>query len=894
MRHSLDAFFRPRAVAVLGASATPGKLGSILMRNLLGSPFGGVVYPVNPKRHAVHGVHCYPGLAEVPGDIDLAVIATPADAVPDLVRQCSARGVRATVIASAGFSESGPAGKALERQLRDADLGRMRLLGPGSLGVLHPPTGLNASCANGMARPGHLAFFSQSGALCSAILDWARQAYVGFSTVLSVGTTVDVGFADLIDYFGDDPATRSIILYMESIGNVRTFLSAARNVARSKQIIVVKAGRHEAGARAAASHTGALAGSDAVFDAAFRRAGVLRVSTVAELFDMSEILASQAPPRGPALAVVTNAGGPGVMAVDALTLGGGQLAALAAESIAALDAVLPPFWSRANPIDLIGDATPQRYRQAVEICSRDENVEGLLVLLTPQAGSDPTETARQLLPFARLARMPVLATWMGGPDVQAGKDLLSSAGIPTFSAPEAAVQAFLHMVQYRRNQELLYETPIAAPEDWAPDAERVRRVIAAVRAAGRTLLTEVEAKDLLAAYGMDVTPTVPATTAAGAVSAAVRVGYPVALKLYSQQVTHKSDVGGVQLELADDQAVRAAFAAIGSNLARLCPGVPFEGVTVQPMLREPGFELIVGSSVDPQFGPVILFGGGGLLAEVIPDRALALPPLNRTLARRVIEQTRIYRALQGARGLPAANLDALEMLLVRFSAMLGDFPEIEEVDMNPVLAGPARVVALDARVVLCPPDLPPERRPHLAIQPYPNQYTSPFRLKDGSEAIIRAIRPEDEPLIIALHAGHSERTIRMRFFSMVKKLSHDSLIRLCHLDYDREMALVAERKNMVHRPQLLGVSRYHVMPQTDEAEFAVVVGDAWQGKGLGWHLMSRLIQVARERGVKRLVGVVLRENAPMLKLMGELGFQVRPSDDPAAVEVVLELTVSAG
>jgi acetyltransferase len=882
--HSLDPIFRPRSVAVIGASATPGGVGSILLRNLLASPFGGVVYPVNPKRHTVHGVLCHADLDALPERVELAVIATPAATVPDVVAQCVRHGIPAAIIISAGFSELGAEGRALEARIRELARGKMRIVGPNCLGVLHPPSGLNASFAAGMAAPGKVALLSQSGAICTAILDWAQEAGIGFSSFVSVGAMLDVDFADLLDYFADEPATRSIILYMESIGDVRKFLSAARSVSRTKQVIVVKSGRHEAGARAAASHTGALAGSDAVFDAAFRRAGVLRVTTIPDLFNMSEILSLQPPPRGPALALVTNAGGPGVMATDALMMAGGQLAALGPPTLAALDAALPPYWSHANPVDILGDATPERYRAAVEACLKDPAVHGVLVLLTPQAMTDPTATARQLQPFGRNGK-PLLACWLGAAAVHEGRRLLHEASIPTFDSPEDAVRAFLHMVQYRRNQELLYETPAAVPEDTPPDAERVRALFRRARAEGRTLLTEAEAKEVLAAYGIPVASAIACRTADEAVAAAVRTGFPVVLKLLSSALSHKSDVGGVQLKLADEAAVRAAFERIRAGVDRAGKPEAFEGVTVQPMITERGHELIVGSSVDRQFGPVILFGAGGVLVEVFQDRALALPPLNRTLARRLMERTKVYQALQGVRGQGPVSLDELETLLVRFSRLLTDFLEIQEVDMNPVLATPRRVLALDARVVLAPPDAP---RPRLAIRPYPNQYSAPYRLRDGREVLVRPIGPEDEPLIIALHAGHSEHTIRMRFFSLVKTLSHDSLIRLCHLDYEREMALVAVLEDG-QGPHILGVSRYYLQPETGDAEFALVVGDAYQRQGLGRHLLGRLIAVAKERGIRRLVGQVLAENGPMLALARKLGFVPSPTPDHAVTDVVLDL-----
>jgi acetyltransferase len=883
--HSLHSLFHPTSVAVIGASVTPGSVGSILMHNLLANPFGGVVFPINPKRASVHGVHCYPNLAEVPQAVDLAVIATPASSVPGMIEDCVRQGVKGAIVISAGFSELGKEGKALEQRIKTAAQGKLRIIGPNCLGVIHPPSGLNASFASSMAQPGKLALLSQSGAICTSILDWAREKNIGFSSFVSVGAMLDVDFADLIDYFGDDPHTRSIIIYMESIGDVPGFLSAARNVARTKQIIVVKSGRHEAGARAAASHTGALAGADAVFDAAFRRAGVLRVTSIPDLFNMAEILATQPQPRGPALAIITNAGGPGVMATDALMLSGGELAQLSKESIDALNQALPPFWSHSNPIDVLGDATADRYSKAVDICARDPGVQGLLVMLTPQAMTDPTETARRLAKFAHVDQKPVLACWMGGSDVRDGKRVLSESGIPAFDSPEAAIQAFLDMVQYRRNQESLYERPEALPQDAAPDPKRVQHIIANVRKSGRTLLTEIEAKAVLAAYGIPATPTAGATSADQAVTAANRIGYPVVLKLLSETITHKTDVGGVQLNLTNEQAVRDAFDIIQKNLAKHHPGTALEGVTVQPMIQDKGFELIIGSSVDAQFGPVILFGSGGILVEVLKDSALALPPLNRTLAHRLIERTQIYKALKGVRGQKPVNIAALEAMLAHFSQLLCDCPDILEVDMNPVLASPERIVAVDARILLCPPNAP---RPKLAIHPYPNQYTAPFQLNDGTKFIIRAIRPEDEPLLIELHAGHSEHTIRMRFFSMVKTLSRDSLIRLCHLDYDREIALVAIQKDN-GRERICGVSRFYIDPEPMSAEFAVVVGDAWQGKGLGLHLMQRLIEVAKDKKVKELNGTVLRENTGMLQLTDQLGFSREDSDDAGVVKIRLPL-----
>lgn len=885
---SLDPIFRPETVAVIGASPTPGSVGRILMRNLTENPFNGVVYPVNPRRRAVHGIHCYPKLSEVPEPVDLAVIATPAATVPGLIRECVACGVPGAIVISAGFSERGEQGRALEQEVLAAAQGRLRLLGPNCLGVILPPFHFNASFAAATPNAGHIALLSQSGAICTSVLDWAREVNIGFSAFVSLGAMIDVGFGDLIDYFGEDPRTRSIILYMESIGDARKFLSAARAVGRTKPIIVVKAGRHEAGARAAASHTGALASADAVCDAAFRRAGVLRVATIRDLFHMAEILATHAAPRGADLAIITNAGGPGVMAADSLMLQGGRLAELSPKTLAALNAALPEHWSHGNPIDILGDATPERYRQAVAICMDDPAIQGLLVLLTPQAMTNPTETARQLIPFANRSDKPILASWMGGVDVREGRLALDMADIATFDSPEAAIDAFLHMVQYRRNQELQCETPEAVPPEPAPNRDRVRRIIEAARRERRLLLTEAEAKEVLDAYRIPVVPTIACNDLDKAVAAARKLGYPAVLKLLSREITHKSDVDGVKLDLPDERALRNAFTAIRAGLAERGLSRAFQGVTVQPMMRGKGYELILGGSLDPQFGPVILFGGGGVLVEVFQDRALAIPPLNRVLARRLMEQTRVYRVLQRVRGMPAAPLEQLESILVRFSQLVLDFPEIAEIDVNPLLATAERIVALDARVLLAAPDAP-ESPPRATILPYPNQYAAPFRLRNGTEVLVRPVRPEDESLMVEMHHAFSENTIRTGFHAMVRSLSRENLMRLCYPDYDREMALAAVEFGGESPCRFAAVSRYRLHPETGVAECGLVVADGWRRQGLGTHLLERLIAIARERGVARLSGQVLRENTTMLRLTKKLGFDARPTRDPAVVEVILDL-----
>ena len=675
-RRSLSGIFQPKSVAVIGATETPERVGRTLLFNLLSSPFGGTVYPVNPQRKNVLGVRAYPSVKDVPDQVDFAVIVTPSKTVPDVIGECVDAGVANAIIISAGFKEIGASGVALERQIIErARTGGMRIVGPNCLGVMNPMTGFNATFAHGTARPGRVAFVSQSGALCTAILDWSFAAEVGFSAFLSIGSMIDVGWGDLIDYLGDDHNTQAILLYMESIGNARSFLSAAREVALTKPIIVIKAGRTPSAAKAAASHTGALTGSDAVLDAAFERAGVLRVDTIEELFGMAEVLAKQPRPKGPKLTIVTNAGGPGVLATDALLRGGGQLAELAPSSMSRLSEVLPAAWSHGNPIDILGDATPDRFAQVVDIASKDINSDGLLVILTPQDMTDPTQTAERLKGFAAWGSKPVVATWMGGPTVRAGEEILNRAGIPTFAYPDAAAKAFADMWRYAHNLEELYETALPSDVDGvAIRRDEVKGILQRARQDGRRLLDEVESKQVLAAYGVPVVPTYAASTADEAVRYAEKMGYPVVLKLRSATITHKSDVGGVALDLRDDAMVGAAFVSIASTAAHLKAPADFLGVSVQPMVRTKGYELILGSSVDAQFGPVIVFGHGGTLVETLQDTALTLPPLTATLARRLIGNTRIFKALQGVRGQKPVDLAALEQLLVRFSRLVVDQP----------------------------------------------------------------------------------------------------------------------------------------------------------------------------------------------------------------------------
>jgi acetyltransferase len=885
-RRPLDSIFSPQSIAVIGASETPQSVGRTLMENLQKGGFAGTIYPVNPKRDSVLSIKAYPGIKAVPARPDLVVIITPAATVPGIIQDCVAMGIRGAIIISAGFKETGTPGVALERQiLAEAQRGDMRIVGPNCLGVMVPNGKLNATFAADMAHSGSVAFISQSGALCTAVLDWSLRENVGFSAFVSLGSMLDVGWGDLIYHLGDDPNTRSIVIYMETIGDARTFLSAAREVALTKPIIVIKPGRTAAAAKAAASHTGSLTGSGEVLEAAFQRVGVLRVETISELFDMAEVLAKQPRPRGPRLTMVTNAGGPSVIATDTLISSGAQLAELTAQTMEAFNKILPPTWSHNNPVDIIGDAGPELYAQAVDIAAKDPNTDGLLVILTPQAMTDPTATAEQLKPFAHIENKPIIASWMGAGQVEKGEEILNAANIPTFKYPDRAARAFYYMWRYNENLRALYETPAAASDNGHGyiDRDRASKIISDVRQTGRTILTEFESKQLLAAYSIPTVETRIALTEGEAVKQAARLGFPVVLKLYSKTITHKSDVGGVQLNLRTASAVRRAWTAIETSVSKKAGQEHFLGVTVQPMIKLEGYELIIGSSMDPQFGPVLLFGTGGQLVEVFKDRALGLPPLNATLARLMMERTRIFAALKGVRGRKCANIAALEQLLVRFSQLVVEQPWIAEIDINPLLASSERIYALDARIVLHDPKTPEVKLPKPAIRPYPVQYVMPWKLKNRAPVMIRPIRPEDEPLMVKFHETLSEESVYHRYFSALQlsqRIAHERLTRICFNDYDREIALVAEYKPMRNEERsILGVGRLSKLHGVNEAEFAVLVSDDWHGLGLGTELLSQLVKVGSDEKLDRIVGQILPENHAMQHICKQVGFKVEYDND---------------
>lgn len=878
----LAPIFHPRTVAVIGATEKPASVGRTVLRNLMEQPSGATIFPINPYRPNVLGIRCYPNVAAIGEQVDLAVVVTPAATVPGVLQECVAACARSAIVISAGFAELGADGKALENKIHEVlASSHLRLIGPNCVGVMNPRTGLNATFAQSNALPGNIAFLSQSGALCTAVLDWSRRENVGFSGVVSVGSMLDVSWGDLIYHYGDDAYTSSILIYMESIGDARSFLSAAREVSLRKPIIVIKPGRTEAARKAAASHTGSMTGSDEVFEAAFRRAGILRVASISELFDMAEVLSKQPRPYGPRLAVVTNAGGAGVLAVDALLANGGQLATLTDHTKETLNTLLPAAWSHANPVDTLGDCLPEMYAKALQAVANDPNCDAVLSILAPQGMTEPEQAAGLVRKAAETIKKPLIASWMGGSRMQLAANVLNEARIPTFEYPDAAARSFAYMWRYTSYLHALYETPVFAGDLPKDGPRRVAEIIAGAVAKDRTILTEHESKQVLAAYELPVTLSTLASSADEAVTAAEQIGYPVALKLNSETVTHKSDRGGVQLDLINTEGVRSAFAKIQGAFA----DGSFQGVTVQPMVSTAGYELILGSSTDPQFGPVLVFGLGGQLVEVLRDNAHALPPLTTTLARRMMENTRILQALKGVRGRKPIDLVKLEELLVRFSELVVENPRIADIEINPLLASEQGFIALDARVILHPATMRDAELPRPAIRPYPSQYISNWQTHDGTSFTLRPIRPDDEPLMVDFHHQLSENSVYMRFFLPLKldfRVSHERLFTKCFIDYDREIGLVAEYADEEGARRIAGIARLIRKHSGNSAEVAFLIADKFQNRGLGTHMLDITIQIARKEGISTLEGATLSDNFNMKEMFIKAGFHFAPPEDGVA------------
>ncbi len=889
-RHYLAPLFEPRSVALVGASERPDKVGGRVLENLRSGGYTGALFAVNPKYANVRGVPCVPSVSRLPQPVDLAVIVTPPATVPGIVEECGRAGIRTACVITAGFSETGPEGARLEaRLLANACRHDVRVLGPNCIGLMRLPLGLNATFARGHALPGTLALVSQSGAVCTAMLDWATSNGVGFSSVISLGGSTDLDFGEVVDYLAADERTEHILLYIEGVRDGRRLVSSLRAAARMKPVILMKVGRHPAGSRAAVSHTGAIVGKDDVFDAVVRRTGVVRVRAMSDLVGAAQALASHLRPTGERLAIVTNGGGPGVMAADRAGDLGVELATLAPATIASLQGKLPDNWSHGNPVDLIGDAGPERYRAAVAACLADPGVDGVVAILTPQAMTEPEAAAQAVVDAARGATKPVIAAWMGEASVEVARAQLRKSGLPVFRGPEVAVETFAHIAQFYRNQRLLLRAPGPLAHTEPPDLERARAIVGAVLGAGRTSLTQIEAKDLLEAFHVPVARARAAPDAPGAVAAAAALGYPVVMKIDSPDVTHKSDVGGVRLALADAAAVRAAYDAMIAEVRARRPEARIAGVTIETMVARPhARELVVGVLRDPIFGPAIAFGAGGIAVEVLRDRAVALPPLDALLVADLIRGTRVGRMLGAFRHLPAVDRAALEAVLLRVSELACELPELEELDINPLIADEAGVVAVDARVSLRrAPAGPPYG--HLAIRPYPAELATPVKLPGGEWMVLRPIRPEDAGIEQAFVEALSSISTRMRFQSGLRSLTPAMLARFTQIDYDREMAFIAVRDED-GRERQYGVARYITLPDGETCEYAIVVADEWQSRGLGQVMMERLIEVARGHGLETMVGFVLADNARMLKLCAQLGFAIEPEPgDPGTRRVRLAL-----
>ena len=881
----LDKIFYPGAVAVIGASNVINSVGHSLITNLIGNGYSGTIYPVNIKHESIQGIHAYKSVSEIPRKVDLAIIAVPAAIVPEIVEQCGEKGIRGIVVISAGFGEVGEKGKELEKKLKEAaNKWGIRVIGPNCLGIINPRFGLNASFARGMPKDGNIAFISQSGAICSSIIDWASDRGIGFSYFVSIGSMLDIDYGDLIDYFGRDPKTSSIVIYMESVKEAKKFMSAASGFAKHKPIVIVKSGRFEEGREAVISHTGAIAGGDDVYSAAFKRAGVVRVLEIDDLFDISEKLAMGPLPKGGNIAVITNAGGPGVMATDKIIERGGSLAKLSEKTIERLDECLPASWSRSNPIDVLGDADEKRYIFALKECIKSAEVDSVVVILTPQSGTDPEAVADAVAKTWEDSKKPITACWMGGSSVEPARSLLRKRSIAVYPTPEKAVMPLIFGYNYIRNLELLHETPQNLSDGLSPNRDRLGDIICENMRADTYVLSERESKEFLKEYGINTNHAVLAKNVQAAAQAAEDIGYPVVLKIDSADITHKTDAGGVILSLYSKKEVETAYERIIANAKRYDPKARIRGVAVMPMITERGFELLLGSKRDEVFGQVIVFGAGGTLVEVLGDSNIGLPPLTQTLARRIMEDTKAYKLLkEGSRDRKPANLIELERAIINFSQMITDHPEIVEVDINPVLATPTSVIALDARIVLDRGEIK-EYPKHLCIVPYPSHYIEEFRPLEGSNIMIRPIKPEDEPLVKDLFKSFSEETMHFRFFHAIREITHQQLVRFCYTDYDREIALVAELDGA-----LIGMSRLMFDPGTSKAEFSVVVTDAWQKRGIGKAMVEKIVKIGREKGLSTIYATVIKDNSAMKHLAKKLGFEIEPTDDMQIDSLILRL-----
>ncbi len=891
--HNLERIFNPFRIALIGISPNPNSVGGKVLSNLVGGGFRGVVYPVNPTSEAVLGIQCYPDVNSLPKTPDLGVICAPAPQVPDMVKECGEAGIFGLIIMSAGFREIGPEGMALEEKIlaEKSNYEDMRIIGPNCLGIIIPGQNLNVSFAEGMPKKGRVAFISQSGALCTSVLDWAIEENIGFSYFVSIGNTLDVDYGDLIDYFGEDEQTESILLYIESITRARKFMTAARAFARTKPIVAYKAGRFPESARAAASHTGAMAAEDAVYDAAFHRIGISRIFDIGDIFDCAELIGKNKIPRGPRLGIITNAGGPGVMASDTLLAHKGELAHLSEDTMAQLNEMLPPIWSHGNPVDVLGDARSKRIVKTTEIVLQDKNVDAVLIILTPQAMTNPTKIASVIYPLAETHKKPLLAAWLGGKKMREGIQILNDNGISTYETPEQAVRAFMTLVDYSRNLESLYETPEDIPVEFTLDRKKIREHFDSLISEDKEMLFEEVSKKLLEAYGIPTSAPQAAATVEEAVKVAGDIGYPVVLKIFSPDIIHKTDVGGVALDLQDEKMVREAYERMLSGVRSSLPEARINGVFIQKMIKEKNsIEMILGIKKDPVFGTVLMVGSGGITAELFKDYALGFPPLNENLVSRMLESLKIWPLLKGYRGHPAVDLKKLIEIIIRLSYIAADYPEIQELDINPLLVSEETAVALDARIVIDKEAVAKEMKPysHLALRPYPEEYVRPAELKDGTPIILRPIKPEDEPMWFELLGSCSRESIYSRFRYFFHWRTHEVASRYCFIDYDREIAIVAELNENGKR-RLLGGGRLVADPDHESVEYAVLVGDAWQNKGLGSLLTDYCYEIAQHWGLKYMVAQTTTDNHRMVAVFRNKGFTIKTEPGSTLVEVSKKL-----
>ena len=891
--HKLNNIFNPQRIALIGVTTNPNSVSGKVLINLVSGGFRGVVYPVNADHEAVMGIPCYPDIKSLPKIPDLGIICSPAEKVLGLVRECGEFGIRGLIIMSAGFKEIGKEGKKLEEEIK-AEISRfegMRVIGPNCLGIIVPGIKLNASFAAGMPGHGNIAFISQSGALCTSVLDWAMEGKIGFSQFVSIGNSMDVEFGDLIDYFGEDENTKCIILYIESIQNPRKSMTAARAFARKKPIIVYKAGRFPESAQVAASHTGAMASEDAVYDAAFQRAGLARVYDIGDIFSVAELIGRNKIPRGPRLGIITNAGGPGVMATDALIASNGVLSELTPETIARLNESLPAYWSHGNPVDVLGDARAKRIAKATQIVLEDKEVDAVLVILTPQAMTNPNATAREISALVNVSRKPILAAWLGGQSMHEADDILVENGIPSYKTPEQAIRAFMTLVAYSRNLDTLYETPRDIPVEFTVDRQKLREEFSIIIRDHDPVLSEDTSKKILETYGIPTTRPYFASDGEEAVKISGKIGYPVVLKIQSPDITHKSDVGGVQLNLGTGKMVRDGFERIMESAKIKRPEAKIEGVTVQKMVAvKDSVELILGVKKDNVFGTVLMVGMGGITAELFGDKALGFPPLNERLARHMLESLKIYPLLKGYRGSQPKSIEKLIQVLIRLSYLAADYPEISELDINPLLVTAEEVLALDARIVIDPgaTEKAKGNYAHLALHPYPEEYVRTEKMQDGTEILLRPIKPEDEPLWLEMIGECSKESLYSRFRYFFHWETHEVATRYCYIDYDREIAIVAEITEEGKR-HLVGVGRLIADPDHETVEYAILIVDAWQHKDLGNKITDFCLEIARKWNLKKITAQTTTDNQRMISVFQKRGFKISINAQDSTVEVVKEI-----